>query len=154
MRKRLLWIGIAGVILVPSASCASAVVPRAPYIRHLQVDSAMVDFLTEIRDQQTAERVLCLYGAIRNDTAWINFIKPARMRSRSETRAAYDSCPAAVSATATYLGVWHGHNVPAVTWDDLCKFSETDNNSFKEDKDSYVELLSCRGKLMARSKFK
>jgi hypothetical protein len=153
MRKRLLWIGIAGVLLVPSASCATPGI-LMPRVRHIQIDSAFSDFFAERRDEQKTEYVLCLYGAVRNDTAYLNFVKPARMRSRTETRAAYDSCPAAKSSTATYLGTWHGHSVPWVTWDDFCRFSDVDDKSFSHDRDAYIELMSCKGKLMARSRIK
>jgi hypothetical protein len=125
-------------------------------VRHIEIDSAMADFFGEMRDQQKAERVLCLYGAVRNDTAWLNFVKPAKMRTRTETRASYDNCPMpkSFSATAQYLGVWHGHNLPYVTWDDLCRLGDVDDISFRSDGDGVLELLSCRGKLMARAKLR
>jgi hypothetical protein len=153
-RKRVLWISIAGVILMPS--CATAHAPRVPMVRHIEIDSAFANFFTEMRDQQRAEFVLCLYGAVRNDTAFLNFVKPAKMRARTETSAAYDSCPRShpFAMTAQYLGVWHGHNVPSVTWDDLCRFSTTDDGSFESDRHAFMELLSCRGRLMARAKYK
>jgi hypothetical protein len=134
--------------------CACSVTPKpqGPYIiNHVQVDSAFADFFSEYHELLPTERVLCVYGAISNDTAWINFVKPARMGTRSRHLAVYQGCPHPKVQTtiARFLGTWHPHNV--AEWDG-CVFSEVDNRSFVEDSNAVLELLSCRGKLMARSK--
>jgi hypothetical protein len=151
VKKRVWWISIAGVMLA-AQSCAIHTQPVL-LVKHLQIDSAFTDFLTEYREILPTERVLCLYGAVRNDTAWINFLKPATMRERSQYRAVYDDCPKSPIPFAMFLGTWHNHKVDGRT-DDLCRFSDTDDKSFMEDPKNLIELLSCRGKLMARSKFK
>lgn len=148
MKRRVLWISI--VALLGVQACAS-VKPLPQIVRRLEVDSAFVDFFAEQREILPTELVLCLYGNVSGDTAWISFIKPARMRERTRFKARYDDCPQ--SKLVQFLGTWHQHNVPE--WnDDLCRFSDTDNASFMEDKRNIVELLSCKGKLMARSKYK
>jgi hypothetical protein len=131
-------------------------VEDAPIVSSIQVDSAFADFLAELREILPTERVVCLYGAVRGDTAWVNFAKPARMEIRTTTLAKYSGCPKplATSTIAQYLGTWHNHNVPGVTWDDLCRFSDVDDSSFRNDRHAIIELLSCRGKLMARSKIR
>jgi hypothetical protein len=132
---------------------ASCVHRGTQIINRVEMDSAYADFFAEYREILPAERVLCVYGAIRNDTAFVNFIKPAKMRHRSPTSASFDSCPrsAREAVTAQYLGTWHNHKVEGRT-DDLCRFSDVDDRSFMEEKTNVIELLSCEGKLMARSK--
>lgn len=135
-------------------ACVNTFTPPTTAIRHVEIDSAFYEWFGELRDQQTAERVLCIYGAVRNDTAWVNFVKPAKMEARTETYAKYDGCPRPriFSPIAQYLGTWHGHKVDSVTWDDLCRFSQVDTKSFEADKHALIELLSCRGTLMARGR--
>lgn len=155
-RRRVWWFSLVGVMLLPQSCVPAATAERPMLISHVEIDSTFAEFLAELRELLPTERVLCMYGAVSNDTAWLNFIKPAKMRSRTETNATYDSCPKprTLSPIATYLGTWHNHNVRSVTWDDLCSFSETDTRSFNADKYALVDMLSCKGKLMARSKFK
>jgi hypothetical protein len=133
---------------------SAPVTTTSPYVSSIQVDSAFALHFAEMRDQQQEEFVLCLYGAVRNDTAWLNFVRPAKLKSRSETSASYEPCPIPKQdrSIAQYLGVWHGHNVARVTWDDLCRFSTTDDVSFASDNHALMELLSCKGRLMARSR--
>jgi hypothetical protein len=148
---------LAVMLLLFTPSCVSAqpVPIRQPMVRHIEIDSVWIDFFAEYRELLPTERVLCLYGSVRNDTAFLNFIRPARMRTRSVTGASYDSCPSnnSPSWTANYLGTWHNHKVPGWTGD-LCQFSPVDDRSFTHDKESVLELLSCEGRLMARSKFR
>lgn len=149
MKRRVLWISVACVALGFSACVRSA---GPLLVNRIQMDSAYADFFAEYRDILPSERVLCVYGVVRNDTAWVNFIKPAKMRQRSQTYASYDSCPrSANGATAQYLGTWHNHKVDGRT-DDLCRFSDVDDASFMAEKTNVIELLSCEGRLMARSK--
>lgn len=134
-------------------ACAAVVANTPQTIRHVELDSAYAHYFADARDTQQSEFVLCLYGAVRNDTAWLNFIRPARMRERTTHRAVYDGCPRPKQPTliAQYLGTWHGHNVEG--WD-ACQFSDIDSRSFAEDGNAILELMSCKGKLMARSKKK
>lgn len=134
-------------------ACIASVTPPAQYVNHVEIDSAFASFFADARDTQQTEFVLCLYGAVRNDTAWLNFIKPARMLARTEHLVVYDACPRPESPTliAQFLGTWHGHKVDS--WDG-CAFSDIDSRSFVEDRHAVLELMSCKGKLMARSKKK
>jgi hypothetical protein len=120
-------------------------------VRHFEIDSVFADMFTEYREILPTERVMCLYGGLRGDTAFLNYIRPAQMRSRSRTNASYETCP--LISTAKYLGTWHNHKLPDVEAS-LCEFSPTDDHSFRVDANAVVELMSCKGKLMARSKYK
>lgn len=151
MKRRVLWISVACVIF--GYACASAPVPPIA-VNHFDIDSAFVDMLAEYREILPTERVLCLYGAVRGDTAYLNFAKPTIMRARSQHFASYEPCPSSQpTLTANYLGTWHNHKVDGRD-DDLCRFSETDDASFNTDPRALIELMSCRGRLMARSKYK
>jgi hypothetical protein len=136
------------------SACAGAARSQAEpqqLINVFQIDSTFADFLSELHLVMETERVLCLYGSVSGDTAWLNFIKPAKMRVRTRHLAAYDQCPQPKGLTtiAQYLGTWHPHNIPE--WDG-CGFSEIDTRSFVQDKRAVMDLLSCKGKLMARSR--
>lgn len=144
------------LVLVAVACAKQAVVSPRP-ITELLLDSASVDFFGELQELLPTERVLCLYGRVSNDSAFVNFIKPTHMRTRLTHSATYDSCPKTIPSLihgAQYLGTWHNHKMrDDVPWDDLCHFSQIDSNSFGADTEAVVEMVSCgRRKLIARGK--
>lgn len=151
-------LALLAAIAVAGACAAREQHERSPaggpqIINHFQVDSASSDFLAEYRELLQKERVLCLYGFVSGDTAWLNFIKPAKMRERTQHLAAFEACPIPKKPApfARYLGTWHNHTVTG--WDG-CAFSVIDEDTFKRDKMAIVDVVSCSGKLLARSKFK
>jgi hypothetical protein len=140
------------VFLAFASGCASVRVPPV-IVRNFQIDSAFADMLAEYREILPTERVLCLYGVLRGDSAFLNYVRPATMRKRTRTDASYELCPLHPTPTAQYLGTWHNHKLPNSDAS-LCEFSQTDDHSFRVDANAVLELMSCKDKLMARSKYK
>lgn len=115
-------------------------------VGEVHVDSAFLDFFAEYRDLLPTERVLCLYGTVENGKARLQYVRPAKLFERTATYVRFADCP----HTDLFIGHWHNHSAPGLG--DMCWFSIPDSVSFYHDYHAVIELVSCKGKLMARSK--
>jgi hypothetical protein len=128
----------------------------AVYVTTVHVDSAAEEWLTQYRSMLTAETVMCLYGVVKGDTAFVAFFKPTRTYKSSAAYVYYAECPEPrpeVFGPVIWLGTWHNHvSMPEIN--DGCYFSATDDKSFYGNPRSVLELVGCDKGLIARGRKK
>jgi hypothetical protein len=99
------------------------------------------------------ETVLCLYGVVQQDTAYLAFVMPTKIEVAHANGVKYSTCPkpnAGHFGALRYVGMWHNH--PNYEGRDGCWFSVPDVASFERDVDAVVDLVSCRGKTIVTGK--
>jgi hypothetical protein len=112
----------------------------------VQLDSAVRDFLMWVQGVAQTEWVFCLMGAFDAGKPTVITVLPTRNHSQTRTSTHYEECPAYVFAA--YLGTAHNHV------DGPCVFSAVDDQSFRRDARAWIEVLTCPGRIVARSKGK
>lgn len=138
-------------IAVPQAS------PSPSAINHVVTDSAFMQYSGNARARQNGhktqpdeETVLCLYGQVRGDTAYVAFVRPTVYAPMGSSMLAFQTCymPNPESfGTLQYLGMWHTH------WGGVdCGFSVPDRLSFAADKNALIESVSCSKGLVWRGR--
>lgn len=128
-----------------------------PVIRDIGIDSTFAARFADYRlrrfnhkTEPDLEAIDCLYGLIRNDTAFVIFSRPGEVVEATATRVMFNPCPAPkkdIFGPIILLGMWHLH-VGGID----CGFSQPDNNSFYNDKRLRIDIVSCSEGMIARWK--
>jgi hypothetical protein len=124
-------------------------------INHVLIDSVTAEWFARYRLRLDVEDTVCLYGFIRQDSAFVVFIKPTRTHNATPALVFYDTCPllnpAYFGPNLMWLGGWHNHGpvFPGVD----CNFSPLDDKSFFEQR-AFIDLISCSTGLIARGRKK
>jgi hypothetical protein len=171
VKKRVLWISIAVVLITPVASCAGVApigddiaptpkpLPLPPVVvNRIAADSAFHEYAVRLRERWVnhkslpdEETLLCVYGAV--DSAGVahpTFLKPTHTLAMGPGRLAYSECPKVnpqIFGRLQYLGTMHIHNGGVD-----CGFSEPDDNSFAKDEWAMIDIVVCSKGLHARAK--
>lgn len=106
---------------------------------------------TELPDQET---VMCLYGFVRSDTAFVEFMRPTVITPIGSVMVAYQKCSIPkpeIYGQMKYLGTAHNHS-PAYLPNGGCYFSQTDETSFADDEKGVIEVVMCGQGIMWKGK--
>lgn len=148
---------------VLSLACARTARPQAPAMpasnapQFVMADSAFEQFFSAMRVRWVnnskvpdEETVLCLYGTVRNDTAFISFTRPTVIKPMGPALVAFQKCGLpnpAYFGILRFLGTWHPHNGGVD-----CGFSWPDTESFISDERAVIDVVSCSRGMIWRAK--
>lgn len=137
--------------------------PAVPQVKIIGIDSAMGRMFQDMRERlyghstlPDVEQVLCLYGVIQHDTAYVLFVRSPLQEQTAHT-VKYQPCPRPAAerfGDLRYLGTQHNHppgNHRGLGIEQACWYSIYDTQSFEGDPFAIVDLVSC-DRLMGRLK--
>lgn len=138
--------------------CLPTVLPAQtapPQVSEIAIGAPMTVWALDLREHyKDKETVLCAYGPVSGDTAYVGFLRPTSINSASATLVSYERCGmpnALLFGALRYLGTLHNHSGDTLQ-NGGCYFSATDDKSFNEDNDALIDLVICAKGIWARTK--